>query len=106
MTEQLYHCVLLVTTFYTPHVHNIGFLRTQADKLDRRLLQVWPRETRAERARLEKLKDAYVKARYSRHYKISADELAWLSARVEELGQAVHAVCTDRIAQLKAQVSG
>jgi predicted nucleotidyltransferase/HEPN domain-containing protein len=106
VTEQLYHCVLLVTTFYTPHVHNIGFLRTQADKLDRRLLQVWPRETRAERARLEKLKDAYVKARYSKHYKISADELAWLSARVEELGQAVHAVCTDRIAQLKAQVSG
>jgi predicted nucleotidyltransferase/HEPN domain-containing protein len=62
--ESLYHCVLLVTTFYTPHVHNIAFLRTQADKLDRRLLQVSPRETRAERARFEKLKDAYVKARY------------------------------------------
>ena len=24
-TERLYHCVLLVCTFYTPHVHNLGF---------------------------------------------------------------------------------
>lgn len=29
-SEQLFHCVLLVVTFYTPHVHNLGFLRTQA----------------------------------------------------------------------------
>ena len=62
--ESLYHCVLLVGTFYTPHVHNIAFLRTQADKLDRRLLDVWPRGSRADRAKFEKLKDAYVKARY------------------------------------------
>ncbi len=27
--ERLYHCVLLVCTFYTPHVHNLAFLRTQ-----------------------------------------------------------------------------
>ena len=30
-TEHLYHCVLLVCTFYTPHVHNLGFLRLQAN---------------------------------------------------------------------------
>ncbi|MGN6619955.1 MAG: HEPN domain-containing protein [Sphingomonas sp.] len=101
VTEQLYHCVLLVCTFYTPHVHNIGFLRTQADKLDARLVHVWPRDTRENRARFEKLKDAYVKARYSKHYHINAEELAWLSARVEDLGQAVHAVCTDRIEALR-----
>ena len=98
--ESLYHCVLLVCTFYTPHVHNIAFLRTQADKLDRRLLYVWPRDTREERARFEKLKDAYVKARYSKHYRITADELEWLGARVEELGRAVQEVCEARIADL------
>ncbi len=98
--ERLYHCVLLVCTFYTPHVHNIAFLRTQADKLDFRLVTVWPRASRVDRARFERLKDAYVKARYSKHYRISADDLAWLSARVEELGQAVHAVCSDHLATL------
>jgi uncharacterized protein len=98
--ENLYHCVLLVCTFYTPHVHNLGFLRTQAERIDMRLVDVWPREVRADRARFEKLKDAYVKARYSKHYRITDAELAWLDACVEELGRVVHAVCSERISEL------
>jgi predicted nucleotidyltransferase/HEPN domain-containing protein len=100
-TEYLYHCVLLVCTFYTPHVHNLGFLRTQAERLDRRLTYVWPMDTRKERAMFEKLKDAYVKARYSKHYRISAEELTWLGACVEELGRVVQEVCLERIQMLE-----
>lgn len=100
-TERLYHTVLLVVTFYTPHVHNLGFLRTQAERLDRRLTFVWPTDTRKERAMFEKLKDAYVKARYSKHYRISAEELTWLSACVEELGRVVQAICEERIQMLE-----
>jgi uncharacterized protein len=100
-TESLYHCVLLVCTFYTPHVHNLGFLRTQAERLDRRLTYVWPTDSRRERSMFEKLKDAYVKARYSKHYRISAEELAWLSACVEELGRVVQAICEERIQMLE-----
>lgn len=101
-TERLYHCVLLVCTFYTPHVHNLGFLRTQAERIDMRLVDAWPRQTRIERAKFEKLKDAYVKARYSKHYRISEEELAWLANCVEALGKAVHAICQERIAELRA----
>src|SRR6185437_13263881 len=100
-TERLYHCVLLVCTFYTPHVHNLGFLRTQAERLDRRLTFVWPMDSRKERAMFEKLKDAYVKARYSRHYRIAAEELAWLGASVEELGRVVQTICEERIQMLE-----
>lgn len=100
-TESLYHCVLLVCTFYTPHVHNLGFLRTQAERLDRRLTYVWPTDSRRERSMFEKLKDAYVKARYSKHYRISAEELAWLAACVEELGRVVQAICEERIQMLE-----
>src|SRR3546814_5984923 len=50
------------------------------------------------------LKEAYVKARYSKHYRITEAELRWLGERVEELGRAVHAICSERIALLKAQV--
>lgn len=103
--ERLYHCVLLVCTFYTPHVHNLGFLRTQAERLDMRLVDCWPRERRTDRARFEKLKEAYVKARYSKHYRISEDELKWLANCIEALGQAVHIVCTERIAELATRVS-
>lgn len=104
-TETLYHCVLLVCTFYTPHVHNLGFLRTQAERIDMRLVDAWPRETRADRSRFEKLKEAYVKARYSKHYRISEEELSWLAGCVETLGQAVQTICTERIAQLEAQAA-
>jgi predicted nucleotidyltransferase/HEPN domain-containing protein len=101
--ERLYHCVLLVCTFYTPHVHNLGFLRTQAERIDPRLTYVWPRETRRDRARFEKLKEAYVKARYSKHYRITREELEWLGAQVEELGRVVHEVCSERIAALEKE---
>lgn len=100
--ERLYHSVLLVCTFYTPHNHNLLFLRTQAERLDLRLVDAWPRDTRKDRAMFEKLKEAYVKARYSKHYRISPEELTWLGERVEELGGIVHVVCTDRIAALAA----
>lgn len=103
-TESLYHCVLLVCAFYTPHVHNLGFLRTQAERLDMRLVDCWPRELRPDRARFEKLKEAYVKARYSKHYRISEEELAWLVACVEELGRVVHTICSERIAALENEV--
>lgn len=103
-TERLYHCVLLVCTFYTPHVHNLGFLRTQAERIDMRLVDAWPRELKADRSRFEKLKEAYVKARYSKHYKITEEELRWLGERVEELGRAVHVVCLERIALLEARM--
>lgn len=103
-TERLYHCVLLVMTFYTPHVHSLGFLRTQAERLDPRLTYVWPSDNRKQRAMFEKLKEAYVKARYSKHYTITVDELTWLSARIADLGQAVHAICTERLAEMETRV--
>jgi len=101
-TESLYQGLLLTLTYYTPYNHNIAFLRSLAEGLDRRLYGIWPETTRRERAMFQKLKEAYTKARYSRHYRISAEELAWLGERVEELGRVVHQVCSERIAELKA----
>ena len=98
--ESLYHCVMLVSTFYTPHNHNLSFLRKQAEKIDRRLYDVWPRDDRKHRGTFEKLKEAYVKARYSKHYQISEEELRWLGERVEELGRVVHTLCSERIEAL------
>lgn len=104
--ESLYHCVLTTVTFYTPHVHNIGFLRSQAERLDRRLCYAWPSDTREERARFTKLKEAYVKARYSKHYLISKEDLAWLTKQIEELGRFVQDVCLERISLLKGNSKG
>lgn len=82
----------------TPHVHHLSFLRAQAERLDLRLVHAWPRDTHK---MFEKLKDAQVNARYSKHYGITEEEGAWLDEQVEELGRAVHAVCSERIAELE-----
>lgn len=100
-TERYYHCALLVCSFYTPHVHNLAFLRTQAERIDVRLAGAWPRETKADRSRFEKLKEAYIKARYSKHYRISEEELAWLADQVLALSIIVETICTERIGQLE-----
>ena len=100
--ERLYQGLLLTLTFYTPYNHNIAFLRSLAEGLDRRLYGIWPEAAHRELAMFQKLKEAYTKARYSKHYKISEEELAWLGARVEELGRVVHQVCSERIAALEA----
>ena len=104
-TERLFSCLLLTLTYYTPYNHNIAFLRSLAEGLDRRLFGIWPEANRRERAMFQKLKEAYTKARYSKHYKISDEELTWLGARVEELGRIVHQVCSERIAELEAAAS-
>ena len=100
-TERLYQGLMLTLTFYTPYNHNIAFLRSLAEGLDRRLYGIWPEANRRERAMFQKLKEAYTKARYSKHYKISEEELAWLGERVEELGRVVRQVCSERIAALE-----
>ena len=69
-----------------------------------RLVDCWPRERRADRALFEKLKEAYVKARYSKHYRISEEELMWLGEQIEELGRVVHTICSERIAALENEV--
>jgi hypothetical protein len=46
-----------------------------------------------------------VKARYSKHYRISAEELAWLGERVEVLGQAVQVICEEHITALERRAA-
>jgi predicted nucleotidyltransferase/HEPN domain-containing protein len=105
-TESYYHAILLVCLSYTPHVHNLGFLRTQAERIDLQLFDVWPRESRWHRSMFQKLKESYVKARYSKSFIIDEDELTWLDSRVEELGRVVEAVCSARLKGLERNAAG
>ena len=100
--ERLYYCILLVFTFYTPYSHNIKFLRQLAEKLSPRLAEAWPRETRKRESRFNKLKDAYVKARHSDQFRMTEEEFAYLSERVEILGTIVNELCQEKLAEMKA----
>ena len=97
--ESLYHGTSLVLTLYSPKSHKLNFLRSQAEQIAPLLIAAWPRETRFEQRSWELLRRAYVDARYSPHYKISADELAWLSERIAVLQETVETICCERLAQ-------
>jgi uncharacterized protein len=99
-TERFYHSLFLVRTLYSPKTHNLNQLRQLAEAIEPRLKEVWPRTTKGERRCYELLRDAYVKARYSRLYRINDEQLAWLSSRVELLQAIVRELCEARIAEL------
>lgn len=101
-TERAYACFLLVHAFYFPRSHNIKFLRSQAETMDRRLIDAWPRELKTDRRRFELLKRAYVEARYSDQYDVSAEDLHWLTDRVKRLRDLVDQACGERVKALTA----
>jgi uncharacterized protein len=101
-TERFYHCLILVRTLYSPRTHSLNRLRKLAEELEPRLVEVWPRDSKFERRSYELLRAAYVKARYSRHYRISAEELEWLGGRIDRLQALVRALCEERIEALAA----
>lgn len=99
--EHLYNAVLLVATLYTPKSHNLVRLRNAAEPIDARLAAVWPTDTKFQKRCFELLRAAYVKARYSEHYRVSAEELAWMMERLKVLQNVVAELCRARLIELQ-----
>jgi len=101
-TERFYHCLILVLTLYSPKTHNLNQLRKLADGLAPQLGVVWPTNSKFEKRCYELLRAAYVKARYSRHYRITAEELTWLNGRIIVLRDLVERAGNERLSALSA----
>jgi len=98
VTERLYACLLLVLTNYKPYTHNLKQLNSMAMSQNQAIAEVFPQETKIQRRRFQLLKNAYVDARYSEHYKITQEELDWLAERVIFLQQLTEQLCQEKIA--------
>lgn len=99
--ETLYQGLLQVLTLYSPKSHNLIRLRNMTEPLEPKLRDVWPHDTKFQKRCFELLRAAYVKARYSRHYRITDEELAFLTERIEVLRDVVRAACEARIEELR-----
>lgn len=100
--ERFYHTLFLVLTLYSPKTHSLNQLRNLAEGLDPALAQAWPSENKFQRRCYELIRAAYVKARYSPHYRITAEELSWLEERVIVLRGMVRDLCERRLADLQS----
>lgn len=81
--------------------HDIKFLRALAEGREPRLFEAWSREEARNRAWFNRLVEAYVKARYSKHYVTDEEALTWLGARTERLHELIEAACKEHLARLK-----
>ncbi|WP_293824656.1 HEPN domain-containing protein [uncultured Brevundimonas sp.] len=104
--ERAYICFLLVHTFYFPRSHNIKFLRSLAEDIDKGLIEAWPREQRIDKRRFETLKRAYVEARYSDQYDVTVEDLDAIAACAHRLRKLVVEICQARLAALKSAATG
>jgi len=100
-TEHCFACLLLVLTNYKPYTHNLIRLNSLAISQNERIAEVFPQDTKLHRSYFQLLKKAYVDARYSKHYKITKEELLWLGERVRYLQQLTEILCLEKIASFE-----
>lgn len=96
-TERYYGAIQLVFTGYKPKTHDLEILGQLAKSQNLEFDKVFPKATVQERQRFALLKKAYVDARYKADYKISKEDLEYLSGRVQLLRDLTERVCGERI---------
>ncbi|WP_189608410.1 HEPN domain-containing protein [Saccharospirillum salsuginis] len=96
-TERLFNCALLVCTNYLPKTHNLKHLRSLCAQQDERFYRLFPADSKFHRRCFQRLKRAYVDARYSEHYVITREELDWLESEVMTLRHITEEVCQSRL---------
>jgi len=96
-TERFYSSLLLVLTNYKPNTHNLKQLNALAILQNEQITEVFPQDKKMYRRRFQLLKQAYVDARYSEHYKITEEELVWLAERVQILQNLTKKLCQEKI---------
>ena len=97
VSEACYKTILLVFTNYNPNEHLLELLGSMAAEHEPDLNDIFPRATKEERERFELLDYAYIGARYNPDYRISKEDLAYLSTRVKRLLDLTENSCRAKI---------
>ncbi len=96
-TERFLACVLLTCTNYLPKSHNIEKLSKLCAQIEPEFKMIFPLDNKFHRRSFRRLQRAYIEARYSEHYEITVEELAYLEGRVLQLKALVERVYLARI---------
>ena len=100
VTERLFHTIILTFTRYKLKTHDLEKLDHKAGNLHADFFAVFPRASEWQKDCFNKLKDAYIDARYKRDYVITKEELEYLAARVSKLQELTKKVCEEKIADM------
>lgn len=95
--ERLYACMILVYTNYKPKTHDLEKLDRHTCKLDYRFKTIFPRKSSEEERLFQLLKKAYIDSRYTLDYKVTKEDLEYLSERVTKLRDLTRLACKEKI---------
>jgi len=99
--ENYYAAFSLVLTDYKPKTHDLEELCNRAIKINEAHRAVFPRRTEEEEHLFDLLKRAYIEARYDENYRITAEELQYLSERILLLQELTARLCQEEIEKIK-----
>ncbi len=99
-TEACYKGILLVFTNYNPNEHMLVLLGNMVSRHDSALSDIFPKETDQQLERFMLLDYAYIGARYDPDYRITRDDLEYLSKRVKLLLDLTEKICEAKIESL------
>ncbi|ASA58309.1 HEPN domain-containing protein [Vibrio gazogenes] len=95
--ERFFACALLTCTNYLPKSHDIEKLSKLCSQIDAEFATIFPLDNKFHRRCFRRLQRAYIEARYSEHYEITVEELAYLEGEVQKLKGLVERVCLGRV---------
>jgi predicted nucleotidyltransferase/HEPN domain-containing protein len=96
-TERYFAAALLVFIGTKPITHDLEALSKLVAPLHPGLAEPFPRATEEDDRLFKLLKRAYIESRYKKSYRITAEELAALGARVQDLARRVEQACRETI---------
>lgn len=100
-TESFYNAILLVFSGYKPKTHDIKKLKGMVSSYHEDLLKIFHFDTQEQTRCFELLRDAYVEARYNKEYRITEEQLSYLTTRVEKLKNITEKICLAKIESYK-----
>ena len=96
-TERYYACILIVYADYKPKTHDLEKLYRQVCKSDSRFKTIFQRTTSDEERLFQLLKKAYIDSRYKLDYRVTKEDLDYLSERVRKLRDLTRQACEEKM---------
>ena len=95
--ENYYNSIILTFTLYSPKEHSLKKLSARAKTYSLESSKAFPRDTEEEKRLFDLLQDAYIQARYYKHFNITREDIEVLIPKVELLRDITRQCCEERI---------
>lgn len=96
-TESLYNCALLTLGGYKPKSHDLEELNKICSVYSENFLTIFPKASLDQKKCFDLLQKSYIGSRYNKDFKITEEQLEYLSNQIKKLQSLVKKICQERV---------